>query len=160
MNYPNQLRGLSLNASRHQRFWILIVGVVYVLVGYGSALLDSSVPAQMRFIWRLGAWIACGLAYAAHIAYEHFRLHSSTFATALRVAMAVALGAFLLAIAATIHAATVSSHAPLWQFLIALVAWPIITALPAFIVALAIAVVLARFPRKRSNAFGVSVQPK
>jgi len=135
--------------SRNPRFWILIVGVVYVVAGYGSALVDSSVPAQMRFAWRLGAWVTCGVVYGAHIAYEHFRLRNSPFATAWHVAMAVALGAFFLAVAATVHAAMVSSHAPLWQFLIALVAWPIITAVPAFVVALAIAAVLARFPRKR-----------
>lgn len=131
------------------RFWVLIVGVVYVVVGYGSALLDPSVPAQMRFTWRLAAWVGCGAVYVAHIAYEHFRLRSPIVVTALHVALAVAFGAFLLAIAATIHAVTVPSHAPLWQFLIALVAWPIITAVPAFVVALAIAAVLGRFPRKR-----------
>jgi hypothetical protein len=131
------------------RFWILIVGVVYVIVGYGSALLDPSVPAQMRFTWRLAAWVGCGAVYVAHVAYEHFRLRSRSFVTALHVALAVAFGACLLAIAATIHAATVPSHAPLWQFLIALIAWPIITAVPAFVVALAIAAVLGRFPRKR-----------
>jgi len=135
--------------NRNPRLWILIVGVVYVVAGYGSALLDSSVPAQMRFAWRLGAWVTCGLAYMAHIAYEHSRLGNSPFATALHVAMAVALGAFFLAVAATTHAAMVSSHAPLWQFLIALLAWPIITAVPAFVVALAIAAVLARFSGKR-----------
>src|SRR5262245_31400288 len=109
--------------TSNPRFWIVIVGVVYVVVGYGSALLDPSVPAQMRFMWRLAAWVGCGAAFCAHIWYEHFRLRSSTFATALHVALAVAFGGFLLAIAATIHAAMVSSHAPLWQFLIALVAW-------------------------------------
>lgn len=135
--------------TQNARFWILIVGVVYVVVGYGSALLDPSVPAQMRFMWRLAAWIACGATYAAHIRYECVRLRSSTFSTALHAATGVAVGAFLLALAATIHAAMVSSHAPLWQFLIALIAWPIITGLPAFVVALAIAAVLARFPGKR-----------
>jgi hypothetical protein len=103
----------------------------------------------MRFVWRLGAWVTCGVVYVAHIAYEHFRLCNSPFATALDVTKAVALGAFLLAVAATVHAAIVSSHAPFWQFLIALVAWPIITAVPAFVVALAIAAVFARFPGKR-----------
>jgi hypothetical protein len=135
--------------NRNPRFWILIVAVVYVVAGYGSALLDSSVPAQMRFAWRLGAWVICGVAYVAHIAYEHFRLCNSPFATALDAAKAVGLGAFFLAVAATVHATMVSSHAPLWQFLIALIAWPIVTAVPAFVVALAIAAVLARFPRRR-----------
>jgi hypothetical protein len=34
-------------------------------------------------------------------------------------------------------------HAPYWRFLIALVVWPIITGVPALLVALVIAVVLA-----------------
>ena len=63
--------------------------------------------------------------------------------------MAVALGAFLLAVAATVHAMMVSSHAPYWRFLVALVVWPIVTALPAFLVALAVAALLARLPTKR-----------
>ena len=64
--------------------------------------------------------------------------------------MAVALGAFLLAVNATMHAAMVPSHAPYWRFLLALVVWPVVTALPAFVVALAVAAVLARLPTKRS----------
>ena len=63
--------------------------------------------------------------------------------------MAVALGAFLLAVAATVHAMMVPSHAPYWRFLVALVVWPIVTALPAFLVALAVAALLARLPTKR-----------
>ena len=59
-----------------------------------------------------------------------------------------ALGAFLLAAAATVHAATSASHAPYWLFLLALVLWPIITALPAFLVALVAGAVLARLPRR------------
>ena len=66
----------------------------------------------------------------------------------LHSAAAVALGAFLLAAAATFHAATAASHAPYWQFLLALVLWPIITAVPAFLVALVTGAVLARLLRR------------
>ena len=60
---------------------------------------------------------------------------------------AVALGAFGLALAANVHwllAATPGQRAPL----IALPAWPVITAVPAFVLALAAAAVLARVSRR------------
>ena len=63
--------------------------------------------------------------------------------------MAVALGAFLLAVNATMHAAMVPSHAPYRRYSLALVVWPIVTAVPAFLVALALAALLTRFPKKR-----------
>src|SRR5262249_21672784 len=109
---------------------VIFTGVVYVVVGYGSAALDPSVPDRARFGWRLAAWAVSVAVFAAHIGYEHFRLGDSPRALALHSAAAVALGAFMLAAAAMVHAATAASHAPYWQFLLALVLWPIITALP------------------------------
>jgi hypothetical protein len=85
--------------------------------------------------------------FATHIRYEHFRLGASPRAIALHSAAAVALGAFLLAAAATVHAATAALHAPYWQFLLALVLWPTITALPAFLVALVAGEMLSRLPQ-------------
>jgi hypothetical protein len=135
--------------SRNPRVLALVFAGWYFLVGYGSAVLDPSVPARMRFAWRLAAWIACGIAYAGHIVYLQFKFRKPPLSTALHAAMAVALGALLLALAATVHAVMVASHAPYWQFLIALILWPLITALPAFVVALSAAWVLARFRGKR-----------
>jgi hypothetical protein len=126
----------------------ILAGVVYFVVGYGSAALDPSVSDRARFVWRLAAWALSAAVFAAHIGYEHFRLGDSPRAIALHSAAAVALGAFLLAAAATVHAATATSHAPFWRFLLALVLWPIITALPAFLVALVAGAVLARLPRR------------
>jgi hypothetical protein len=135
-----------MEASGRQT-WVratLLVGVIYFLIGRVFALPSSHVSG-----WRLAAWVASGAMFAAHIGYEHFRLNNSPRATALDAAMAVAVGAFLLAVAATVHAMTAPSHAPYWRYLLALVAWPIITALPAFLVALAVAAALARLPTKR-----------
>jgi hypothetical protein len=92
--------------------------------------------------------VACAAAYAAHIGYEHFRLINSPRVTALHAAMAVALGALLLAVGANIHdLGAASGYRP--RMLIALVAWPLLTAVPAFLVALVVAAVLARLPKKR-----------
>lgn len=135
--------------SPNPRVLAVIVAAWYFLVGYGSALLDPSVPGRMRFAWRLAAWIGCGVAFAAHIGYLHFRFRKSPRHTALHAALAVALGGLLLALAAAVHALMVSSHAPYWQFLVALIIWPLITAVPALVVAFVVAMVLARLPRKR-----------
>lgn len=109
-----------------------IVGVVYACVGIVFAMLASHVE-----VWRLAAWVVSAVAYAAHICYERFRLRNSPRLAALHVALAVALGAFGLAVGANIHslsAGSTNEHRRL--LLLALGLWPIITALPAFLVAL------------------------
>jgi hypothetical protein len=129
---------------------VIILGVVYFVVGFVfAALANPTVSDQVRVKWRLAAWMVSAAVYAVHIGYEHFRLGSSPLATALHAAIAVAIGAFLLAAAATVHAMMVPSHAPYWRFLLALVLWPILTALPAFLVALTLAAVLVWLPMKR-----------
>jgi hypothetical protein len=57
--------------------------------------------------------------------------------------LAVALGAFGLAAAATVRA-LLSGTGNMRLHAIALVAWPMLTAVPAFLVAIAVAAVLAR----------------
>ena len=119
----------------------LLVGAVYFLIGRGFTL-----PSSHVHVWRLAAWVVSGGAYAAHIAYEHFRLRNSPRLAALHVALAVAIGAILLAVAGMIHSlSTTSAIRPAW--LLALVAWPAVTAVPAFLGALAAGAVLARLPR-------------
>jgi hypothetical protein len=123
------------------------VGVVYLVAGIAfAALANSSASHQMRITWRLAAWLTSAAAFAAHIGYEHFRLRHSPRSTALHASVAVALGAFALAVAANVHARLVApSHLGLLAF--ALVAWPVLTAVPAFVVALAAAAGLARTRR-------------
>jgi hypothetical protein len=87
-----------------------------------------------------------GVAYAAHIGYEHFKLCSSPRSTAVHVAVAVAIGAFALAAAGMIHSlSTASTIRPVW--LLALVIWPAVTAVPAFLGALVAGAVLQRLPQ-------------
>ena len=111
---------------------MLIVGVVYAFVGIVFAM-----PASHVEVWRLAAWVVSAVAYGAHISYERFRLRNAPRLAALHVALAVALGAFGLAVGANIHSLSVGSaneHRRL--LLLALGLWPIITALPEFLVAL------------------------
>lgn len=121
----------------------LIVGVLYFLFGVGFATLASWVTTNSgRVTWnRLGLLISA-VAFALHIAYEHFRIRASPLLNATHVSTAVVLGAFALAVNANIHGYRVgSNNKRLLAF--ALVAWPAITAIPAFVVALTTAALLA-----------------
>jgi hypothetical protein len=129
---------------------VILVGVLYFVIGkVFAALANPATSEQLTFMWRLVPWVTSALLYGAHIGYEHCWLNNSARTTALHAAAAVGIGAFLLAVAATIHAVMVPTHAPYRLFLLALVVWPIITALPAFLVALAAAAALAYLPIRR-----------
>jgi hypothetical protein len=136
-----------MDASRRQA-WVraaLLVGAAYFLIGRVFAL-----PSDNVRVSRLAAWMLSGLAYAAHIWYEHFRLRNSPRLTALHVATAVAIGGFALAVAGMIHSlSTASSIRPAW--ILALVLWPAITGVPAFLGALVAAAVLTRRNAHHAN---------
>lgn len=117
-----------------------LIGIGYALVGIVFAI-----PATHAQAWRLAAWAASGVGFAAHIAYELFRQQRSPASAALRVACGAAVGAFGLAVGANVHSQfveTTSEHKQL--LLLSLAIWPIMTGLPAFLVALATSMVLAR----------------
>jgi len=122
---------------------VILVGVVYLVVGLVfGAFARWSASNQMRVTWRLLAFLTSAIAFAIHISYEHFRLGNAPLITASHASMAVAIGAFALAVAANVHGQQVgSSHQHLLRF--ALVAWPVLTAVPAFAVALVAAAALA-----------------
>src|SRR5215510_13011168 len=131
--------------------WIVsttIVGLIYFVIAYGSVLINAALPDEARPI-RFAAWILSAIAFAVHFWFEEFRRHHSARVTAFHVSIAVAIGAFLLALAATIHATTVTTHAPYSRHLIALAAWPAVTAIPAFIVALLASVLLQSIVRRK-----------
>lgn len=132
---------------------IVLAGGVYFIVGvvFGElAKWADSEQGQLR--WRLTAWVVGAFVFAAHIAHEHFRLRNRATVVALHVAMAAALGALMLAAAATLHAVRLSSHAPFWFYLLALVLWPLMTGVPVFVAAFVGAKVLALIsPRERDG---------
>jgi hypothetical protein len=134
-----------MDESSQQRWHraVILVGVVYLAIGLTFAALAGSVSSnQMRVTWRLCAWLISAAAFAAHIGYEHFRLRNSPATTAFHASLAVGLGAFALAAAANIHA-QVSGSSHQRSLAISLVAWPVLTAVPAFVVALGSAALLA-----------------
>ena len=128
-----------MSTSRWARA-VVIVGVVYLVAGLiFGALAGAAASHQMRVAWRLAAWATSAAAYASHIWYEQLRLRHSPATTAFHAALAVAIGAFGLAASASIHAIRAHTHFPSS----ALISWPIVTALPAFVVAFVAAAVMA-----------------
>jgi hypothetical protein len=119
--------------------WSLLAGTLYLIIGIGFAPL--SVPSV--FFWRLAAWMVSGVVFAGHIGYDHFRIRSSPRSTAMHVAFGAAVGAFGLAAAAIVHS-LLTGTGNLRLLRIALLIWPLIAGVPAFVVALVLTVVLAR----------------
>ena len=128
----------------------MLVAIVYPVVGITFAMFPSA-SKEMLVTWRLAAWLACAAAFGAHLGYEHFRLRNSPPRAALHVAVAVAFGAFALAVWVNVHAhwsGASSQQSPLAP--LALVLFPAVTGAPAFVVALVAVSVLAR-TRRRSQ---------
>lgn len=122
--------------------WLLIailVGVLYFVIGIASiALAGAAASIPMRSFWRLFAFVISGVVFAAHVTYEHFRLRNPARPTAWHASVAAAFGGFALALMANIHdLGSASGYRP--RMLIALVAWPLLTGVPAFVVALVVA---------------------
>src|SRR5215470_6643227 len=129
--------------------WASLAGTLYLMIGVGFAPL--SVPSL--FFWRLAAWMVSAVVYAAHIGYEQFRIRSSPHSTALHVAIGAAIGAFGLAAAAIVHSLAIGTG-NLRLLRIALLVWPLITSVPAYVVAFILTAVLAQVPRCRSATPG------
>jgi hypothetical protein len=120
----------------------MFAGVLYLLAG--TVFLNPPASNRAQFIWRLAAWIISAVTFCVHAWYELFRLHSPPRRLAIHVSTAVALGAVGLAVAANIHA--LSTGTGNRQLLIlAVVIWPILTAVPAFAIAFIAAKAFAWF---------------
>src|SRR3954452_23842384 len=98
--------------------------IAYPVVGIVFAFAASQ---GMVVFWRLAAWLACAAAFAVHLWYEHSRLQSPPRRAALHVSLAVALGAFLLAVWINVHAYWSAAGHPRPFALLALVLFPVIT---------------------------------
>ena len=139
-----------MNDSIRQRWpgWAMLASTLYAAIGVLSGeLAAAAASSRMVSFWRASAFVLCGVVFAAHVAQEHYRLRSTRLATAWRVSLAVAVGGFALAVAANLHdLGSAAGYRP--RMLVALVAWPLLTAVPAFIAALAIAAALGASRRR------------
>lgn len=117
-----------------------IAAVTYALIG-----ITFAIPSNYAKMWRLAAWAASAAVYATHILYERLRLRSPHVRAALHIALGVAAGALGVALSANIHSMHIESpshHRSLLALSLAL--WPLLTATPAFCVALAASWFLTR----------------
>lgn len=120
----------------------------YLVIGFAFAeFSDSATTNAIRLMWRRLAWGVCGIVFAGHIFYGAFRLRNPARITAMHASVAAALAAGGLAVATSLHEwRTASKYRP--SIAIALVAWPILTAIPAFVVAIIGAALLNRWRRR------------
>jgi hypothetical protein len=122
----------------------LFVGTIYLIAGivFGE-LAGRAASVQMRVAWRWAAWLVSAALFGAQILYEQIRLRNSPKIAALHVSAAAALGAFGLAAAANVHAYVASAHEHALMLALSLAIWPLMTALPAFVVALVAALLFS-----------------
>jgi hypothetical protein len=125
---------------------VLLAGVAYLVIGVVFARLPAATH-DVIVLWRLAAWIVSGVVYAAQIGYLRLRVGRSTLVTAWQASLAAAIGAFGLAVVGPARAALVEGRGgSLW--LLALLLWPLITGVPAFLVAYAAAALVGRVARR------------
>ena len=135
-----------MNIGRRWLAAAACVGAFYCGVSLlASALGGAAASGPIRIAWRWSAFVLSGVAFAGHIADERLRHRSGARRTAWHTCVGVALGAFGLALAANVHdVGSASGYRP--RMLVALVAWPLLTAAPAFVVALVVATGLGTKP--------------
>jgi hypothetical protein len=125
----------------------LLAGGVYLVAGLAlGELAGRATSVETRELWRRAAWLISAIAFGAHIAYEHFRLRNQTRQSALHASLAAALAAFGLAAAANLHDQPESQRV---LMLTTLVSWPVLVAIPAFVVAFIGATLLRRVTSRR-----------
>src|SRR5262245_13209118 len=129
----------------------MLVGASYFAVGHASAILAGvAASRQMLLFWRWSAFIICGIIFGAHIAYEHYRICNRSRPTAWITSVAVAFGGLAFALAANVHElSSASDYRP--RMLLALLTWPLLTGVAAFIVALVVASGLRVLAERRSK---------
>ena len=133
-----------MDASGRQRWLrtVILLGAVYLVIGIAFGTFAGwSASNQMVVTWRLLSFFTSAVVFAVHIGHEHFRLGNSPLLTASHASMAVAVGAFGIAVAANVHGLVTSNRQR--SLIFALVAFPALTAIPAFVVALVAAAGLA-----------------
>jgi hypothetical protein len=118
------------------RTWMLVLASAgYVVAGSGFAILTglASSPAGVK-AWRLGSWLLSLVIFGCHFIGER-RLRSRPVSSATIIACAVAVGALGVAALGPLRAHW-GEPARSRLILLSIVAWPLITGVPAFFVAL------------------------
>lgn len=125
---------------------LVLASAGYVVAGSGLATLTglASSPAGVK-AWRLSSWILSLLIFGCHFAGER-RLRARPVLSATIVACAVALGALGVAALGPLRAHW-GDPARSRLIMLSIVAWPLLTGVPAFLVALGARIVVDRARR-------------
>lgn len=133
---------------------VVAAALAYLVIGVVTAYLAgvaTSIP--VRTAWRLIAWGLSLVVFVVHLLRERRRAPGTAFTAALRSAAGVALGAFAVAAAGPMRAHW--GQADQWRAALALVLWPLLTGVPAFLAALAGgALILRREPQPTAGTTG------
>jgi hypothetical protein len=122
---------------------VLLAGAAYVLIGIGTAMLAGMASSSAALKgWRLAAWLLSLVVFCVHFAVERNR-DAPRVSVAEHVALAVAIGAFGVAVLGPLRMHW-GEAARLKLVMLSLVAWPILTGVPAFVVALLGGILLDR----------------
>lgn len=121
----------------------VLAGCLYLLIGLVSPALGGAAWGPRMRWWRGAAWLLSAIVFGIHVARDRIRMRYSAPSTALHAALGAAIGAFGLAVGATIHGYRVGTP-HLRAIKLAIVLWPVLVALPAFLVAFLVALILRR----------------
>ena len=119
----------------------LIYALIYVLIGVVFAALAGRSGFVGARVWRFAAWLCSAIAFGTHVQHERVTVGRSAAATAWHAAFGAAVGAFGLALAAIVHR-HLAGMRPSGLLGAALVIWPAMTAIPAFLVGIAAAMLM------------------
>lgn len=128
-----------------------MVGVAYVTIGLVTGELAAAAASiQTRNAWRLAAWLSSFAILIAQFVYDRRGSGSTAGSTARHVAGAVALGAFGLAVVGPVR--THWGGANFWHTaVLSVVVWPVMTGVPAFVVAFVAGSILGQVARRKPS---------
>jgi xanthine/uracil permease len=127
---------------------IILAAIAYVVIGVGAAALAGAAASKpATTAWRLTAWVLSIVVFGIHLGHSRLRRRVSLRTSAFQVAVAVALGAFVLAAVGPVRTHW-GRNDTARVALLSLAAWPIMTGLPAFIAALVGGYLIERTARR------------
>jgi hypothetical protein len=141
---PDATPAFRMTGRPARSVWFAValgLGLSYLVISLvGGSLAGHAATTAGLKSWRMAAWLISGVAFLAQIVFERVRLLNRPTAAALHAALAAAIGGLLLAVAATIN--KMASGSVDARYVVALVAWPLITGVAAFVVALALSLII------------------
>jgi len=123
--------------NNQKRQWlraVLLTGAIYCAIGIGFSAFAAWSSSQ-RVAWNVASFVVSLVVFAVHMGYEYFGIGNRPLIVAWHASLAVALGSFLLAVSANINSLRVA-NAKHGLLAMALVVWPLMVGIPAFVVAL------------------------